>query len=300
MMNTSSLKGAGKLSRKLLTTLMVAAMPTLGMAADNSIYVDQSGSGATVAITQDGFGNVVRGVQPIQGGDDNTVAAKIYGDNASVTINQVGNQNKLDFSMQGSTMGGYQAPTVNYSVTGNSATAIIDLNSDGQNSFTSSSVNVTQVGNSAGVNIKMTGGRDHVSINTAGGDSNQVNVKLDGGDSNAAVELIGGGNNTASLIMSGSNSVGIKSDGASNTYTVNQNGINSLSIGGYVAGDSMVGNGNTVTVGQTGNNTMALGMTGNTNTVSVTQNNTTSDSNILNLRINGNSNTTTINQSNHN
>ena len=110
----------------------------------------------------------------------------------------------------------------------------------------------------------------------------------------------GGGNNTASLIMSGSNSVGIKSDGASNTYTVNQNGINSLSIGGYAAGDSMVGNGNTVTVGQTGNNTMALGMTGNTNTVSVTQNNTTSDSNILNLRINGNSNTTTINQSNHN
>ena len=299
-MNTSSLKGAGKLSRKLLTTLMVAAMPTLGMAADNSIYVDQSGSGATVAITQDGFGNVVRGVQPIQGGDDNTVAAKIYGDNASVTINQVGNQNKLDFSMQGSTMGGYQAPTVNYSVTGNSATAIIDLNSDGQNSFTSSSVNVVQVGDNAGVNIKMIGGRDHVNIATAGGSSNQVNVNLSGGDSSAAISLIGGGSNTASVNMQGGNSVGIKSDGAINTYTINQNGLNSVSIGGYASGDSMVGNSNSVTIGQTGNNSVALGMTGSSNTVNVTQNNTTSDNNILNLKINGSSNTTTINQSNHN
>ena len=300
MMNTSSLKGAGKLSRKLLTTLMVAAMPTLGMAADNSIYVDQSGSGATVAITQDGFGNVVRGVQPIQGGDDNTVSSKIYGDNAGVTINQVGNQNKLDISMVGSTMGGYQAPAVNYSVTGNSATAIIDLNGDGQNSFTSSSVNVVQVGDNAGVNIKMIGGRDHVNIATAGGSNNQVNVNLSGGDSSAAISLIGGGNNTASVTMQGGNSVGIKSDGASNTYTVNQNGTNSLSIGGYASGDSMVGNSNSVTIGQTGNNSVALGMTGSSNTVNVTQNNTTSDSNILNLKINGSSNTTTINQSNHN
>jgi hypothetical protein len=73
----TSLKGAGNLSRKLITILVMAAMPGLGHTADNSIYIDQSGSGATVAITQDGFGNVVRGVQPIQGGDDNTVSAKI-------------------------------------------------------------------------------------------------------------------------------------------------------------------------------------------------------------------------------
>ena len=55
------LKGGGGLSRKLLTILVVAAMPTLGYAVDNSIYIDQSGDNAVINITQDGPSNTVKG-----------------------------------------------------------------------------------------------------------------------------------------------------------------------------------------------------------------------------------------------
>ena len=44
-------------------------------AVDNSIYIDQSGDSSTISVTQDGAGNVVRGI----GGSDNTTRANIYG-----------------------------------------------------------------------------------------------------------------------------------------------------------------------------------------------------------------------------
>ena len=45
------------------------------VAADNSIYIDQSGNNATVNITQDGAGNVVQGIQGT--GTSNTTPATI-------------------------------------------------------------------------------------------------------------------------------------------------------------------------------------------------------------------------------
>ena len=56
------IKGGGGLSRKLLTILVLSAMTTSGMAADNSIYIDQSGDNSTITMTQDGSGNKVKGI----------------------------------------------------------------------------------------------------------------------------------------------------------------------------------------------------------------------------------------------
>ena len=46
-------------------------------AADNSIYIDQTGSNSTVTITQDGSGNKVGGLG--SGGPSDTNRAKMYG-----------------------------------------------------------------------------------------------------------------------------------------------------------------------------------------------------------------------------
>ena len=90
---------------------MLAVVMSLNVySADNSIYIDQSGSGATISITQDGYGNVVRGIQG--SGSDNTTPATIYGDNNQVTVNQVGNGNTLSMGIRTTTGSGQGNPTV--------------------------------------------------------------------------------------------------------------------------------------------------------------------------------------------
>ena len=67
------------------------------LAADNSIYIDQTGDNATIAVTQDGTTNVVRGIQGV--GSSNTTPAKIYGDGNDVSVSQVGNGNTLNLGV---------------------------------------------------------------------------------------------------------------------------------------------------------------------------------------------------------
>ena len=90
-----SIKGAGSLSRKLTAILVLSAMTTLGYAADNSIYIDQSGDFNNITINQDGAGNQVRGLSAV-GSNDPTAPAIIRGNGVNVNINQVGTNNKSD------------------------------------------------------------------------------------------------------------------------------------------------------------------------------------------------------------
>ena len=46
-----------------IAVAMLAIVMSVGVySADNSIYIDQSGSNSTISITQDGYGNVVKGI----------------------------------------------------------------------------------------------------------------------------------------------------------------------------------------------------------------------------------------------
>ena len=83
--------------KRFFASVLIATTANV-IAADNSIYVDQSGSNSTISMTQDGYGNTIRGIQS-QGGNDNTVAAKIYGNTNSVTVNQVGMNNTLNLGV---------------------------------------------------------------------------------------------------------------------------------------------------------------------------------------------------------
>ena len=300
--------GAGKLSRKLLTILTLTAMPMLGYTADNSIYIDQSGSNSTIAITQDGYGNVAKGIA-----SGNTTPALINGITNSVTVNQIGMNNLLSLGIQ-TTTGGVTTlpdgttvavPTVNYSVTGNNATAIINSNNAGSGTSVSNYINIQQTGNNANANINLLGANNAIKAVTTG-DNNSAVVSTKGNRNRDNLELTGAGNSATlsqgtALLGSNDNTIGIKTNGASNTYGITQTGGtngNSVSVGGYAL-DTSYGSSNLVTVNQSGtkDNTVVLGLTGDSNTIGVTQT-ATAGNNVTNLKVNGSTNSITINQTN--
>ena len=307
---TIRLKGAGNLPRKLITILTLAAMPMLGYTADNSIYIDQSGSNSTISITQDGYGNVVKGIA-----SGNTTPATIYGINNAVTVNQVGLNNKLSLGVQTTTGGStvlpdgstVSVPTINYTVTGNNATAVINSNNTNAGSSKSNYINIDQTGDNANVNLNLLGNNNAFNTVTSGGDSNSVVATIKGNNNIDNVILTGTSNSVTvnqgtSLVASNNNTIGIKANGTSNTFGITQTGGtagNGITIGGY-ATDTLSGSSNTVTVNQSGgnDNTLVLGVTGSSNTIGVTQT-ATAGNNVANLKVNGSSSTITVNQNNH-
>ena len=306
-----SIKGAGSLSRKLTAILLSVAMLVTGvaLAADNSIYIDQSGSNSAISITQDGYGNVVKGID-----SGNTTPATIYGINNAVTVNQVGISNTLSLGIQ-TTNGGtttlpdgstVSVPTINYSVTGNNATAVINSNNSGSGSSEGTYIDIEQTGNYANANINVLGNNNALKAVTSGGDNNSVVATVKGNNNIDNIVLTGDSNSVnlsqgTALLGSNNNSVGIKANGASNTFGITQTGGtngNSVSIGGYGT-DTLSGSSNSVTVSQSGanDNSLVLGLTGSSNTVGVTQT-ATAGNNVANLKVNGSSSNITISQTN--
>ena len=289
---------------------MLAVVMSVGVyAADNSIYIDQSGSNSTISITQDGYGNVVKGIN-----SGATTPATIYGINNVVTVNQVGMSNTLSLGVQTTTGGTttlpdgstVAVPTINYSVTGNNATAVIDSNNNGAGASKGTYISIDQTGNNANANINVRGNNNAIKAVTDGGDNNSVVATVKGNNNIDDIKLSGDSNSVTisqgtALLNSNNNFVGIKATGASNTFGITQTGGtagNSVTIGGY-AGDTLSGSSNSVTVTQGGanDNTLVLGVTGSSNTIGVTQT-ATAGNNIANLKFNGSNSSVTVSQTN--
>jgi len=299
MMNTSSLKGAGKLSRKLLTILIMAAMPGLGYAVDNSIYIDQTGSNAVINITQDGAGNTVKGLT-----NGRTDAAMINADGTNIDIKQVGSGNTVSLGISASVGTGSKSVDLNYSntVPGSGAgtqgsTAVININADNQTATSNIKVGASQTGDNSRLGVDITGNDSSLSVKT-NGDGDKVYAKMRGDTNVANISFSGTvGNNLANIDQGGTglNTVGINASGADNTIGIIQsNGSgNSVSIGGYTSG-GMSGDGNTIQVVQNGTtNTANLGISGGSNTVNINQGGTSQDANV---KISGSTNTINISQ----
>jgi hypothetical protein len=254
-----------KLAKTIITML---ATINLVYAADNSIYIDQAGDNATIAVTQDGAGNTVRGLPGT--GTGNQTPAKIYGDGNQVTVNQVGGGNMLKLGIQTDTSVG--ATTVNYSITSSlNSTATIQVGEAANNS-TANNIGVTQTGNSNTTNIKSIGASNTVTVNTVGG-NNATTVTALGDSITSTLAVTGTGNNTVSMDL--------QSTGGSSVATV-------------------AGSANSLTVAQSGGafgHQSTVDLTGSGNTVSVTQQGTAGD-NISNLKIAGSGSTITVNQNN--
>jgi hypothetical protein len=293
-----------------IAVAMLAVVMSVGVyAADNSIYIDQSGSNSTISITQDGYGNVVKGIN-----SGNQTPATIYGINNAVTVNQVGISNTLSLGIQTTTGGTttlpdgttVAVPTINYSVTGNNATAVIDSNNDGAGASRGTYISIDQTGDNANANINVRGNNNAIKAVTSGGNNNSVVATVKGNNNVDNVVLTGDSNSVTitqgtALLGSNNNTIGIKATGASNTFGITQNGGtagNSVTIGGYT-GDTLSGSSNSVTVSQTGgnDNTLVLGVTGSSNTIGVTQT-ATAGNNVANLKVNGSGSGITVSQTN--
>jgi hypothetical protein len=295
MMNTSSLKGAGKLSRKLLTILVVAAMPTLGYAVDNSIFIDQTGANAVVNITQDGAGNTVKGIVNNAPGMRGIDSAILKGDSLMINIDQVGSGNTLSLGVDSSAMVGYRNPTVNYSATANNTSAIINMRG-GQSNL----IDVTQTGNTSSVDARVIdSSRSNITINSAGTSDNITALISGSGDSitNITLPNTGGSNTITTSIQGGSGAIVIGADGTGNTFNVDQNGSgNTATIKGYAPGSLLTGNDNNVNIVQNGNgNNAGVNITGSTNIVAINQG-SASDGQDAKVKINGSGNVINISQ----
>jgi len=271
--------GAGGLSRKLLAGILLS-FTAISWAADNSIYIDQSGDFANVTINQDGAGNQVRGLQA-NGGDDKTVASVIRGNGVNVNINQTGSTNKMDLGinaiMSGNKSVDFTYSTVNSgNLTGNSNTAIFQLGNSSA-TLANSIVNVTQVNGLNYAEVRMQGSDNTLNALQSGGGAS-LTALVNASGTNQQITTAGGTGNTISTTLTGQNGqVTLNVMGATNTIAIAQDGTGGTT--GHQATMDINGTGNTVNLAQAGSpaaNVFNLkvgssGSAANTNTYNITQ-----------------------------
>jgi hypothetical protein len=277
----TSIKGAGKLSRKLLTILVVAAMPTLGYTADNSIYIDQSGDYANVTINQDGVGNQVKGLTGAVSTNTSTDPALIRGDGVSVNINQTGTNNKLGLGID-ATMGTSKSVDLTYStvnsgnISGSNNLATFQLGTSSARA-SDTIVSVTQLNGNNVAEVRMTGSDNQLTATQSGGGATLVSLVTASGTRQDITSSGGTGNSVTTNLTGDNGNVYVKLEGATNTIDIAQSGSGG-SIG-HQAWMDINGTGNNVTLAQSGSSVanvfnLKLGSAGtasNTNTYNITQ-----------------------------
>ena len=217
---------------KLLTAI-IGAMFAVGVyAADNSIFIDQTGSNSIITINQDGAGNKIGGLGSI--GPEDTNRANLYGNSQIVNINQVGSGNTLKMDVRtvnssgntnsnntngniGVTVSGVDSVrsygsidfgngngnNFIYSVVGNTNSAVIDSNSAGTaGASDSNNIGINIYGNSNTTKFNTLGTANttilNIGANNSNSNSNTVNSVING-DNNRQSTNIQGSSNTANL-----------------------------------------------------------------------------------------------------
>ena len=263
--------------------IMAAMFWGSGYAADNSVYIDQAGDNATISVTQDGGGNKVRGLQA-QGTNDNTIPAKIRGDSANVTINQVGSSNIAELGINAQ-VSGQTSVNLNYSTidannsTGSNNYARFELGIDGGAKASNTVVNVTQVQGGNTALVKTQGDSNTINVNQSGG-SATFDTQVNANNTTQTITTSGGtGNSVTTRLTGDGGTVTAMVNGASNTISVTQDGPGGTN--GHSAVMNINGTGNAVNISQSGSSgdniaNLKIGSSGsasNSNTVSITQRN---------------------------
>lgn len=274
------MKGAGGLSRKLLTILVLSAMTTLGMAADNSIYIDQSGDFTNVTINQDGAGNQVRGLSAVQSNDP-TAPAIIRGDGVNVNVNQTGSNNKMNLGID-ATMGTSASVNFTYStvnsgnISGSNNIATFQLGSSSARA-SDTVVSVTQLNGGNLANVSIFGSDNQLTATQSGGSATLIST-VNASGTRQSITTSGGTGNSVTTNLTGNNgNVNVLVAGATNTISITQDGVGGST--GHQAILDINGTGNSVTLAQSGSanaNVFNLkvgsaGSAANTNTYNITQ-----------------------------
>ena len=252
---------------------MIALSVSTVFAADNSIYIDQSGDDSVIDITQTGAGNVVRGIQGV--GTGNTTRSKIYGDSNLVDIRQIGSTNTLNLGIDTTVATGRAyGIDLTYYVTGNSATATINSNNTGSGTSGSNFIDVRQTGNSANLNLNILGSKNDFTAVTSGGASNSIVSTITADETVTNISMTGGASNSyTGTLSSNKGHVDITTVGASNTITLTQSGT--AGTNGHAFTYNANGSSNSMTATQSGtiDTTVNVQSVGSGNTWNITTGN---------------------------
>lgn len=255
----------------LIMAAVVMLFASTVFAADNSVYIDQTGDNSVITMTQDGSANRIRGIQGT--GTGNTTPVKISGNNVTLTVEQIGSANILNLGVVTATASGGVDTSVVYKVDGSNAVGTIDMNNDGQGTANSNTINIDQTGNSAVANINMLGSNNTLNAVTTGGSGNEIIAIIDADQVNVNIDKSGGGGNITTLNLTGyKGTVDLTVVGASNTTDITQSGGGVL---GHNATLNINGSGNSTTIVQSGtiDTTVNLAVAGSNNTFNITTGN---------------------------
>ena len=182
-------KGVGKLSRKLLTILVLSGMASLGHAADNSIYIDQSGDFADVTISQIGSGNIA------------SLIVNNPGTGTTVLVSADGSSNTQTIGCGTALSASCNASTISSQITGDSNNTVQMLTGGVIKStiaINGSWNNVTHTASGAGLHS----GEITVSGSGVSGAANAVTLTQSGAMTKNAVITSNGSNNNVIVVQS--------------------------------------------------------------------------------------------------
>ena len=173
-----------------LTSLIVMLSAWTIYAADNEIYVDQSGATANIDLEQLGSGNIMGGLNSVAG---TLTALDLDGLNLTLDINQIGDSNKFlgdilgdditgffefdgdsnTFTIQADPTNTYGIDNSNFNVdaTGDSNTFTLDVGTSAMASNTDLDWIINGSSNTFDFDINYDGGTSYVDVD---GDSNEV------------------------------------------------------------------------------------------------------------------------------
>ena len=194
--------GGGKLSRKVLTSLMMAGMLSSGAWA-NDVYVEQIGDNSTVSITQTGAGNMVNGNLAGLGNSDDP--ALIRGDLNDVTINQLGSGNILSLIL-------------NNENNGTGATVVLSADGSSNTQNVSCGTALSSSCNASIIRSEIVGSNNNT-VQTLSGGAIKSTIAINGSWNNVTHTASGVGFHSGEITVSGSGS-----NGAANAVTLTQSG----------------------------------------------------------------------------
>tara|TARA_Y100000385_G_scaffold50010_1_gene46822 strand:+ start:1092 stop:1808 length:717 start_codon:yes stop_codon:yes gene_type:complete len=202
---------------------LIALFLSIGLYADNEIYVDQTGDNAAIDIEQLGSTNLIGDTDATAG---SMTAAVLNGSGMTLDINQIGSSNKfLTDGIFGTNFTGF------FEFDGDSNEFEFSMDTTGLNTADSNDINIDITGslNMADIDIAEVSGASYLDIDwIIDGDSNDATVDIDADYATMTMDILGD-TNTLTFIQSGyGNSssdakyFNLNLDGSNNTMTVKQ------------------------------------------------------------------------------
>lgn len=203
---------------------LIFLLLSLGLAADDEIFVEQTGSNATIKLEQLGSGNLIGGTSAVSG---TMTALDLDGTAMTLTINQIGSSNIFrSDGINSDNVTGY------FDFQGDSNVLDILLNSNGTYSADYANLNLQVSGGSNifDIEIAEASNADYLDLDwIIDGDNNEFEFDIDYENATNYIDIFGDSNE---LTFSGSGYAGTTSsdsgyfyldlDGSSNTFNITQ------------------------------------------------------------------------------